>query len=280
MATSRRDLPTITLRDPPPQGEVRGRIPTASRAVTRNSIIDRIEYRAMIDYASRIRTGGTQMAGKAGLATRPQDRMSRRSDPQQERSRARQRGLLDAAEEILGEVGADGLKMREVARRANLPIASVYHYFPSAPALIHTLVERMLDELRAILTQGVVRAEGASPGEAEHALVAIIDAAGDFMESRPTLPAVWGAMRGAPELRALDLADTEGNAQILAPAIGVLLSRASAEDVEALALVVIEGVWSALQLGCELPPEKRPRVRAMLKEFVAAALAGLMEKYR
>ncbi len=220
------------------------------------------------------------MAGKAGVAIRPQDRMSRRSDPQQERSRTRQRALLDAAEEILGEVGADGLKMREVARRADLPIASVYHYFPSAPALIRTLVERMLDELRAILVQGVASAERASPREAEHALLTIIDAAGDFMESRPTLPAVWGAMRGAPELRALDLADTEGNAQILAPAIGALLPRAPAEDVEAFALVIIEGVWSALQLGCELPPDKRPRVRAILKEFVAAALTGLMEKYR
>src|ERR1700729_1232415 len=98
------------------------------------------------------------MAGKAGAAIRPQDRMSRRSDPQQERSRARQRALLDAAEEILGEVGADGLKMREAARRANLPIASVYHFFPSSPALIRMLVERMLDELRAILALGVVRA--------------------------------------------------------------------------------------------------------------------------
>jgi AcrR family transcriptional regulator len=221
-----------------------------------------------------------KMAEKAEVAIRQQDRTSRRSDPQQERSRARQRALLDAAEEILGEVGADGLKMREVARRADLPIASVYHYFPSAPALIRTLVERMLDELRAILARGVVRAEGANTAEAEHALVAIIDTAGDFMESRPTLPAVWGAMRGAPELRALDLADTEGNAQILAPAIAALLPRAPAKDVEALALVIIEGVWSALQLGCELPPEKRPRVRAMLKEFVVAALAGLIEKYR
>jgi AcrR family transcriptional regulator len=134
----------------------------------------------------------------------------------------------------VGEVGADGLKMREVGRQANLPIASVY-YFPSAPALIRMLVERMLYELRAILAQGVVRAEGAGPGEAEYALVAIIDAAGDFMESRPTLPAVLGAMRGAPELRALDLADTEGNAQILAPAIGALLPRAPWEGVKAFA---------------------------------------------
>ena len=88
-----------------------------------------------------------------------------------------------------------------------------------------------------------------------------------------------GAMRGAPELRALDLADTEGNAQILAPAISTSSQVRPAENVEALALVTIEGVWSALQLGCELPPEKRPRVSAMLKEFVAAGLAGLMQKY-
>jgi AcrR family transcriptional regulator len=233
----------------------------------------------MIDYAIRIHGRALKMSGKTERIP-PRDRMSRRSDPQQERSRARQQALLDAAEEILGEVGADGLKMREVARRANLPIASVYHYFPSAPALIRTLVERMLHELRAILAQGVARAEGANPREAERALLNIIDAAGDFMESRPTLPAVWGAMRGAPELRALDLADTEGNAQILTPAIGALLPRAPAADVQAFALVIIEGVWSALQLGCELPPEKRPRVRAMLKELMTAALAGLMGKYR
>jgi AcrR family transcriptional regulator len=218
--------------------------------------------------------------GKGGPAIHPPDRVSARSDPRQARSRARQRALLDAAESILGEVGADGLKMREVARRANLPIASLYHYYPSAPALIRTLVERMLDELRAILAQGVVQAQAAGSGEADRALVGIIDAAGDFMESRPTLPAVWGAMRGAPELRALDLADTVGNAQILAPAIGALLPRAPTEDVEAFALVIIEGVWSALQLGCELPPEKRPRMRAMLKAFVTAGLDGLMEGHR
>lgn len=268
--------PNNHLRDPTPQGEVGRR---ASGATAYNSIIDRIEYRAMIGYASRIHGMDAQMSGKTER-TPPQDRVSRRSDPKQERSRTRQHALLDAAEEILGEVGADGLKMREVARRSNLPIASVYHYFPSAAALIRTLVERMLEELRAVLAQGVVRAQGAGPEEAERALLAIIDAAGDFMESRPTLPAVWGAMRGAPELRALDLADTEGNAQILAPAIRALLPRALEEDVEALALVVIEGVWSALQLSCELPQGKRPRVRAMLKEFMIAGLAGLIEKYR
>jgi AcrR family transcriptional regulator len=207
--------------------------------------------------------------------------MSPRSDPRQERSRLRQQALLAAAEEILGEVGADGLKMREVGRRANLPIASVYHYFPSAPSLIRTLVERMLDDLRGILAEGVAKAAAVEGGaNASAALIAIIDVAGDFVEARPSLPALWGAMRGAPELRALDVTDTEANAARLAPAIALLLPKAERADAEALALVVIEGVFSVLQLGCELPPKKRTRLRAMLKEFVAAAVAGLMEKYR
>ena len=219
------------------------------------------------------------MVGKTGVTIHPHDRMSPRSAPQQERSRVRQRALLDAAEEILGEVGADGLKMREVARRANLPIASVYHYFPSAPALIRTLVERMLDELRALLAEGVVRAKGANPAEAEHALIAIIEPREISWRAARPCPPYGGDARGAGTARPRSRGHG-GQRADLAPAIGGLLPRAPREDVEALALVIIEGVWSALQLGCELPPEKRPLLRAMLKEFVAAALAGLMEKYR
>src|SRR5436305_11462528 len=98
------------------------------------------------------------MAGMAERETPPPERVSPRSDPQQERSRVRRQALLDAAEQILGDVGADGLRMREVARRAHLPIASVYHYFPSAPAIIRVLVERMLAELREVLSDGVARA--------------------------------------------------------------------------------------------------------------------------
>ena len=100
------------------------------------------------------------MSGKARLTPKLKDRVSPRSDPQQERSRNRQQALLDAAEEVLAEVGAEGVRMREVARRAHLPIASVYHYFPSAQALIRTLVERLLDELRSVLTAGLASVGG------------------------------------------------------------------------------------------------------------------------
>ena len=96
--------------------------------------------------------------------------------------------------------------------------------------------------------------------------------------ARPCPP--YGARCAARRNCAPSISPTRKATRKSSPPPSALSSRAPAEDVEALALVIIEGVWSALQLGCELPPEKRPRVRAMLKEFVAAALAGLMEKYR
>ncbi len=218
------------------------------------------------------------MSGRAEQVTPSPERVSPRSDPQQERSRARRQALLDAAEQILGEVGADGLRMREVARRAHLPIASVYHYFPSASAIIRVLVERMLEELREILSDGVARVTGADG--IEDALYAVIDNAAVFMESRPTLPAVWGAMRGAPELRALDVADSRHNARILASALGALMPRASTAEIDALALILLESVSSVLQIGCQLPPDTRADIRAMLKVFTANAIAGLIARYR
>ncbi len=86
---------------------------------------------------------------------RVRERLAPRNRPQQDRSRVRLLALLDAAEEVIAESGLQGLAMREVARRANLPIASVYHYFPSTTALIRALVERQLEKLRGILETGL-----------------------------------------------------------------------------------------------------------------------------
>ena len=60
--------------------------------------------------------------------------------------------MLRAAEALVAELGYDGLKMRELARTAGLPIASLYHYFPSSTAVMRTLAERFLLTLRAVLT--------------------------------------------------------------------------------------------------------------------------------
>ena len=84
-------------------------------------------------------------------AEKVRERLAPRHRPQQDRSRVRFQALLDAAEEMIVEFGLQGLAMRELARRANLPHSSVYHYFPSTTALIRALVERQFEKLSGIL---------------------------------------------------------------------------------------------------------------------------------
>src|SRR5579859_4756507 len=80
-----------------------------------------------------------------------------RRRPQQERSKVRVETILDAALELIVEFGAEDLAMREVARRAGVPISSVYQYFPSKTAILRELVKRNIDHVSLMLQEELGR---------------------------------------------------------------------------------------------------------------------------
>ncbi|MFO6342546.1 TetR family transcriptional regulator, partial [Pseudomonas aeruginosa] len=51
-------------------------------------------------------------------------------------SQARIAAILDAARGLLADEGIGGLTIYSVAERAEMPPSSVYHFFPSVPALL------------------------------------------------------------------------------------------------------------------------------------------------
>ena len=63
----------------------------------------------------------------------------------QRRSTERVARLLDACAEVLDEVGYDALTTREVARRAEVPIGTLYQFFAGKSALCRGLAERNLE---------------------------------------------------------------------------------------------------------------------------------------
>lgn len=85
-----------------------------------------------------------------------------RNRPRQARSIARVETLLDAAEEVFEEVGFDAATTNLVAERAEVPVGSLYRWFPDKSALAEALTDRYLDELQhlyAELTVGVEPAD-------------------------------------------------------------------------------------------------------------------------
>ncbi|WP_456775254.1 TetR/AcrR family transcriptional regulator [Bradyrhizobium sp. USDA 4369] len=188
----------------------------------------------------------------------------------------RLQALLDAAEELIVEVGLQGLAMREVARRANLPIASVYHYFPSTTALVRALVERMLTDLTEVLQAGL---QARIPLDAEaidfDQLGALIDDVAAFFFDTPSVRELWAGLHAYPDLRALNIDDTKKNAALVAPHLASALPSLSMEQVTVVAIVLVEWVSSTLILATASPPKLRESLVEILKTLINHAIAGM-----
>ncbi|MGW6688707.1 TetR family transcriptional regulator [Streptomyces sp. NPDC054961] len=89
---------------------------------------------------------------------RPPGTLRRR--PVQKRSVERFERLLDACAELLDEVGYAGLTTKEVARRAEVPIGTLYQFFSDQEGLVGALAARNLE---AFLERVAVRLEREEP---------------------------------------------------------------------------------------------------------------------
>ncbi|MEO6989706.1 MAG: TetR/AcrR family transcriptional regulator [Aquihabitans sp.] len=70
-----------------------------------------------------------------------------RNKPRQARSAARVELLLDVAAEVFEEVGYDAATTNLVAARAQVPVGTLYRWFPDKSALAEALTDRYLEHL-------------------------------------------------------------------------------------------------------------------------------------
>jgi AcrR family transcriptional regulator len=93
----------------------------------------------------------TQHADAATPTTQPL-----RREPMQRRSVARVQRMLDAAQELVSEVGYDALTTTLIAERAGVSIGSLYQFFPDKQAVVRAVALRNLETFSDRLT-GMVR---------------------------------------------------------------------------------------------------------------------------
>ncbi|MDH6195482.1 AcrR family transcriptional regulator [Mycobacterium frederiksbergense] len=72
----------------------------------------------------------------------------RRRQPMQERSRRRVERIRAAALELLETQGLDAVTTRAIAERADVPVATVYQFFPNRDAILQEIVHDHLDQRR------------------------------------------------------------------------------------------------------------------------------------
>lgn len=105
-----------------------------------------------------------------------------RTEPIQERSAARIDALLDAAAEVVDEIGFDRLTTAMVAERAGASIGTVYRYFPDRIVLLQALRDRALLRYRHAVVEGIHREQ---PSKWWNAVECAIDAFVDMFRTEP-----------------------------------------------------------------------------------------------
>ena len=194
--------------------------------------------------------------------------------PRQERSRNRVETILEVALELVVEQGAEALAMREVARRADVQISSIYQYFPSKAHIIRELAKRNLARVRMLLQDEVARLLGefdGAPPVAE-SVNRLVDAYFAHYRDQPDALAVWAGAQSDHGLRELDLEDTRSTAEFLVMPLQRILGRDEREVVYPLALLVSEVTGAAARLALALESPLREQLIARHKAMLMATL--------
>lgn len=124
-----------------------------------------------------------------------------RREPQQARSRARFERLLEAADRVLGTEGLEALTVRRIAVEAEVPIGTLYQFFPDKQAIVDALALRYLEEFSVLVAGLVDRAERERWADP----VRVVSGAFvDLYRSRPGYLAIWAGGHLSPQVRQAD----------------------------------------------------------------------------
>ena len=197
-----------------------------------------------------------------------------RRRPGQARSRATFERILDAAAELLEDVGWDGFNTNLLAERAGLTVPAVYRYFPNKLAVVSTLAERVIDEWNRWLVEYEEAArEQEDPVEVWSAYV---DVYVRRLRSLKGGVAVRRAMSASPPLRDLDREDSEAIARRLAPLLREHDREITLAQARDAARVLIESAVALTDIALDASPARARRLISELKAMHRAYLSALL----
>ena len=87
--------------------------------------------------------------------------LARRAEPKQLRARQRIDAIIAATQRLLGHRAPGDINTSAVAREAEIPVGSLYRYFPNIYAVYGAIFDRFNEEARAVIERSPqIRAKG------------------------------------------------------------------------------------------------------------------------
>jgi AcrR family transcriptional regulator len=150
---------------------------------------------------------------------------------------------LQAAETILAEDGADALTIQRIGKVAGVPVASVYHFFPTATAAAVALAQSYFAGFREGIA-GVLAENPTAPWRDTTARI-MAETVRFYREHPYALRLMFGSDHSW-RVRQSDVANNALMARELALALGQCFDTRDlrADDLFALAISLSDAVWS------------------------------------
>src|SRR6202046_5495789 len=197
-----------------------------------------------------------------------EDRTLIKRIPRQERSQARFEAVLEAALHLFAARGYESTSMREIAREAKMPIATVYQYFPMKLAIVREMWTRYTSTISETLAAGIRNWVEEGKIEVNHLNEIIINKMAELQASNPAFIEIWSCVTASMELRALNVDDTLANARLIADALQQKYPHGDPAAVFDRALIAIEAAGAPMptpRLALALPEPHRSRILSSLK---------------
>lgn len=198
--------------------------------------------------------------------------------PRQPRGERRVEAILDAAAEVIAEVGVEAATTNAIAERAGAAVGSLYHFFPNKLAIVRALAARYESDMREVVDQAMPAA--ARQLSTERMAEALVEPIAAYMERNPAYLPVFYASTDprnpsgtTPGVTQATVGLVEQLIATRAPSVSPALRRFKANFSVQLVHRMLEYAWS-------VPRPMRGEVIRELKRVLALQSAEMMEHGR
>ncbi len=202
-----------------------------------------------------------------------QEELDQRTMPVQARSMRRVDTILSTAAELIAEVGVDAASTSEIARRADISLASLYRYFPNKTSVIKAVAERQLTRLEPVYENFL------GDFDLDRGLEQLIDELYAFYRSEPGYVQMWSGMQAIPELAHMDMDDFLYHAGRIRNRVLEILPHADADEIDAIVMMVSRTIGSLIRHAMVMDDTSARNMlqeaKSMLKLYVRTRLEEL-----
>lgn len=245
---------------------ISARSPDQSQPIYDNVELGPLSARTLLN---RMATHSSKMSSQAlSKAANP---AGMRRQPRQARSQERVNHILDVAEQLFIADGYAATTTNAIATRANVPIGSLYQFFPDKAAILQALARRYAERLHQRFIELHLTEMATLPLAGYVDL--LIDTTDQFFSEHPGYHAIFMQVEGTmPELESLEAAVDAQYIQDLAGFLSRTYPGLSPEDYETIAFVIVKAIGTLLWLSLSQDAAFRQRLVRETKRLMLAYL--------